>query len=88
VKHVAANEAGYLGNTFGRPSQETFPDVDAEPNADLWATAEESREDITGLYRRVWAHSDATIEALPLDATGRGAAGSPGRMTRHPRSAG
>jgi hypothetical protein len=29
-----------------------------------------SREQITGLYRRVWAHSDATIDALALDATG------------------
>jgi hypothetical protein len=34
-------------------------------------TPEESREQIVGLYRRVWAHSDATIEALPLDATGQ-----------------
>src|SRR6185312_7787485 len=31
----------------------------------------ESREDIVGLYRRAWAHSDATINALPLDAIGR-----------------
>jgi hypothetical protein len=36
----------------------------------MWATADESREQIVGLYRRVWAHSDATIEALALDATG------------------
>jgi hypothetical protein len=27
-------------------------------------------EEIVALYRRVWAHSDATIDALPLDATG------------------
>ena len=71
VKHVAGVEAGYLGDTFGRPSPETFPDVDAEPDADSWATADESREDITGLYRRVWAHSDATIGALALDAIGQ-----------------
>ena len=30
----------------------------------MWATAEESRDDIVGLYRRVWAHSDATIDQL------------------------
>jgi Protein of unknown function (DUF664) len=36
----------------------------------LWATAEESREQIVGLYHRVWAHSDATIDALALDAVG------------------
>jgi Protein of unknown function (DUF664) len=43
---------------------------DANPNADMWATADESREDIVGLYRRVWEHSDATIEQMPLDAAG------------------
>jgi hypothetical protein len=72
VKHVASVEAGYFGETFDRPFQEPLPwfDDGAEPNADMWATAEESREGILGLYHRVWAHSDATIEALPLDAIG------------------
>jgi hypothetical protein len=72
VKHVASVEAGYFGETFDRPFQEPLPwfDEGAEPNADMWATAEESREGIVGLYHRVWAHSDATIEALPLDAIG------------------
>ena len=36
----------------------------------MWATAEESRQDIVDLYHRVWAHSDATIETQPLDAVG------------------
>lgn len=73
VKHVASVEAWYLGDTFGRPSPESLPwfDEGAEPNADMWATASESREDIVGLYHRVWAHSDATIEALELDAIGQ-----------------
>ena len=72
VKHVASVEAGYLGETFGRPFHEPLPwfDEGAEPNADLWATAEESREGIVDLYRRVWVHSDATIESLPLEAIG------------------
>jgi uncharacterized damage-inducible protein DinB len=72
VKHVASVEFGYFGETFGRPHGEPLPwfEEDAEPNADMWATAEESREQIVGLYHRAWAHSDATIEALPLDATG------------------
>jgi hypothetical protein len=43
----------------------------AEPDADMWAAPDESREQITGLYERVWAHADATIEALPLEAEGR-----------------
>ena len=72
VKHVATVEAGYLGDTFGRPSPEKFAALgpDAEPNADMWATADESREDIVGLYRRVWAHSDVTIDTMELTATG------------------
>jgi uncharacterized damage-inducible protein DinB len=73
VKHVASVEFGYLGDTFGRPSGEPLPwfEDDAEPNADMHATAEESRADVVGLYHRAWAHSDATIAALPLDAVGR-----------------
>ncbi|WP_338897489.1 DinB family protein [Streptomyces sp. TG1A-60] len=73
VKHAASVELGYLGDTFGRPSGEPLPWLDdaAETNADMWATADEPREDIVGLYRRAWAHSDATIEALALDTVGR-----------------
>jgi hypothetical protein len=73
VKHAAGVESGYLGAVFGRPFPELLPWTgdDADPNADMWATPGESRDDIVDLYRRVWAHSDATIDALPLDAVGR-----------------
>ncbi len=37
----------------------------------MWATADETRADVVGLYRRAWVHADATIDALPLDTTGR-----------------
>jgi uncharacterized damage-inducible protein DinB len=72
VKHVASVEAGYFGGTFGRPFGEPLPwhEEDAEPNADMWAAADESREQMVGLYHRVWAHSDATIAMLDLDAVG------------------
>lgn len=72
VKHVASMEAGYLGECFDRPFPQPMPwlDEDAEPNADLWATPDESREQIIDLYHRASAHADATIAALPLDATG------------------
>jgi hypothetical protein len=73
LKHLAYVEMGYFGETFGRPVDEPQPwlDADFEDNADLWATAGESREEVVALYRRAWAHADATIEALPLDAVGR-----------------
>ncbi|MGI5142390.1 MULTISPECIES: DinB family protein [unclassified Streptomyces] len=73
VKHVAGVELGYLGDTFGRPSGEPLPWLEdgAEPNADMWATADESREQIVELYRRAWAHADATIDALGLETMGR-----------------
>ncbi|HEX4976583.1 MAG TPA: DinB family protein [Nocardioides sp.] len=72
VKHMASVELGYFGETFGRPAGIDLPWFadDAEPNADLWAAAEESREDVLGLYRRAAEHADATIESLDVDATG------------------
>jgi hypothetical protein len=72
IKHVASVEFGYFGDTFARPSGESLPWLEdgADPNDDMWATPDESREQILGLYRRAWAHSDATIDALPLDAIG------------------
>ncbi|MFF1276345.1 DinB family protein [Streptomyces marokkonensis] len=73
VKHVAGVELGYLGDAFGRPSGEPLPWLAdaAESNADMWATADESRAFVVDLYRRAWAHADATLDALPLDTTGR-----------------
>lgn len=72
LKHVAAVEAGYFGEVFDRP----FPDTpewaaeDAPPNADMWATPEESTASILDLFARVRAHSSATIAALDLDSVG------------------
>jgi uncharacterized damage-inducible protein DinB len=72
VKHVASVEVDYFGVVFGRPSGRHLPWLDeaAVPDADMWATADESREDIIELHRFAAAHSDATIEALPADAPG------------------
>jgi hypothetical protein len=71
VKHVASVTAGYFGECFGRPFEPLpwFEDG-AEVNADMWATADESREQIVDLYHRAWAHAQETIDALPLDAIG------------------
>jgi hypothetical protein len=72
VKHLATWEARYFGEVFGRPFPEPLPrwDDDTKDGTDLWATEDETREDIIGFYRRVWEHSDATINALPIDAPG------------------
>ncbi|MGH3735656.1 MAG: DinB family protein [Micromonosporaceae bacterium] len=72
VKHVATMELGYFGDVFGRPSPVPMPWIEpgAEDNADLWATADQSREWVVELYHTAWAHSDATIDALSLDDTG------------------
>jgi hypothetical protein len=71
VRHVASIEAGYFGLVFGRPFPEPLPWMDdGEPNGDMWVRADETRDSVVDFGRRVWAHSDATIEALPLDALG------------------
>src|SRR4051812_4684780 len=56
VKHLASVESGYFGSVFGRPFPEHLPwaDDSAEPNADMFATADEPSDDIVALYRRVW----------------------------------
>ncbi|MFD5757299.1 DinB family protein [Streptomyces sp. NPDC127044] len=75
VKHVTGVELGYFGDTFERPFFEEPPlwfTADAgQPNADMWADTDESREQIVGLYRQAWKHSDTTIETFALDAIGR-----------------
>ncbi|MER5769139.1 DinB family protein [Streptomyces sp. NPDC001985] len=75
VKHVAGVELAYLGDTFGRPFFDGPPPSwwyteDADHNADMWAAEDESREEIVGLYRRAWEHSDDTVRMLGLDAVG------------------
>lgn len=73
VKHLASVELGYFGNCFDRPHGEALPWYDdaAEPNADMWATPDEPRDEIIALYQRAWQHADATIAALALDSLGR-----------------
>lgn len=76
VKHCLNVEAGYFGPTFGR----AFPSIDElvpteaydeDPQADWYATEDETKDGLIDLYRRVGAFVDATVEELPLDAPGR-----------------
>lgn len=70
VKHLAGIEFGYLGECVGRPVPVPLPWTDETiwDSADMWATADESREYIVGLYRRAWQHSDESLDKLGLDA--------------------
>ncbi|MDT7570863.1 MAG: hypothetical protein QOE05_1037 [Actinomycetota bacterium] len=76
IKHCLNVEAGYFGPTFGRafPSpEELVPNevYDDDPQADWYARADESKDGLIDLYRRVTSFADETIEQLPLDAPGR-----------------
>jgi Protein of unknown function (DUF664) len=72
VKHLSNTEARYFGDIFDRPFPERLPwwDDGADFGADKWVTPGETRDEIVGRYRRAWAHADATIDALDLDAPG------------------
>jgi hypothetical protein len=73
VKHVALVEVAYFSVPFGRPVGLAHPwfSGDAEDNADMWATADESPEDVVAGYRSAWARTDAVIAELPADTVGR-----------------
>ncbi|MFE6174690.1 DinB family protein [Streptomyces sp. NPDC056464] len=70
VKHVATVEARYFGEVFDRPSPEPLCRWQDSDGSDQWAAEDETRDQIIAFYRRVWEHSDATINKLPLDAPG------------------
>jgi Protein of unknown function (DUF664) len=84
VKHLTGVELGYLGDSVGRPAPITlswFEDESVWEGADMWATAEETREELVGLYRTAWQHTDSSIAALGLDAPAEVAWWQPGRQT-------
>ena len=71
VKHLATMEFEYLGSCVGRPVDppvQWVADGSIDRSADTWAAPEETREEIVALYRRAWAHSAASLAALPYDA--------------------
>jgi uncharacterized damage-inducible protein DinB len=72
VKHVASVELGYFTDTFGRACPIELPWFadGAAPNLDMFATSDESRDDIVALYHTSWDASDSTIHDLDLDSPG------------------
>jgi len=73
VKHALNTEVIYFGPTFGRewptPDELVSPD-DPDPLTGCYATGTETAAGIIGLYRRVQAFADETIDALPLETVG------------------
>lgn len=68
VKHLSLVEAGYFGDTFGRPNPTEFPE--GEANGDMFATPEETPEQIIEQFRQVWALAKETINELELTDEG------------------
>src|SRR4051794_27015825 len=67
VKHCLNVEAGYFGPTFGRefPTPEELVPMesyDADPQSDWYASADETKDGLIDLYRRVGRFADETIE--------------------------
>ena len=80
VKHQATTHISYFCKPFGRSHDLSLPWMDrgVEPEASLWATPHESRDEILDLYWRTCEIADATITELPLDAVGRFPSWGPG----------
>ena len=71
LKHLTNTESRYFGEVFDRPSAPSLAAWDADGAWDNhWVTEQETREQIVEAYRRSWEHSDATIDALAVDAEG------------------
>ena len=73
VKHVASIELGYFGEVFDRPSNVPLPwfDEGAETNADMWATAEESRGTSSRCISRRQSTQTPLSRRSTLDSPGR-----------------
>lgn len=73
VKHLTGVTYGYLCSAFGR-ERETFAwehDEELFYGLDMWATPEESTEEIIAAYRRACDAVSRTIDELDLDTVGR-----------------
>jgi hypothetical protein len=73
VKHLTGVTAEYLCSAFGR-ERESYPwesDEELFFGLDMWATPEESPQEIIAMYERACDAAAASIEALDLDTTGK-----------------
>ena len=77
VKHLTGITYGYLCSAFGR-ERETFPwefDEELFFGLDMWATPEESTDEILAAYRRACDAAARTIDEVDLDTEGKHHAG-------------
>jgi hypothetical protein len=72
VKHQATTHVSYFCKPFGRGHELSLPwmEREADPEASLWATPEESRDQILDLFWRTYEVADAAITELPLATLG------------------
>ena len=70
VKHLASVQAGYFGATFGRPYPEDLPFDDDDPQADMYARADEPSDSVIAFYRASWRHALETFAECDLDSVG------------------
>jgi uncharacterized damage-inducible protein DinB len=70
VKHLASVQAGYFGATFGRPFPDDLPFDDDDPQADMYARADEPSERVIAFYRASWRHALETFAERDLDSVG------------------
>jgi len=78
VKHLTGITGGYLCAAFGR-EREVPPHEDDEElffGLDLWATPDESPDELVAAYRRACADGARAIEELDLDTVGTHHTGS------------
>ena len=73
VKHSAGTNLRYFGAVFGRSTDlsASWLSRHHEPNSEMWALPQESRDDIVGLYRQTWDIADEAITELSLDTVSK-----------------
>src|SRR5947209_10679445 len=77
VKHLAATEYLWFGETFGRPI-ELLPSInDEDEESDLHVTPDETTEQIVEFYRRAWAAANEALDELELATVGQSWDGHP-----------
>ncbi len=60
------SKPGTSARSFIALPRNSCPGWQDSNGSDLWATEDETRDQVIGFYQRTWDHSDATINELPL----------------------